>query len=164
MTASRAGGTAATSFALCLVVGCAGPAAEEREPARPLPAAVAEAPARVVLRSWDRRRAAAYAAGSPLRLRALYAGRAGDSDVRLLEGYRSRGWRVAAMRMQVLALAVTAHGQDRWRVRVTDRLAGAVAVRGSRRVLLPRDRASTRTVTLVRGVDGVWRVAAVRPG
>ena len=150
-------------LAVCLVVvGVArGP---EVRPRRGLPSASTDLPAAAVLRTWDRRRAAAYAVGSAEGLRALYVGGAGSSDVRLLEGYRSRGWRVVGMRMQVLALAVTSRESSRLRLRVTDRLVGAVAIRAGERVRLPRDRASTRRLTLVRGRDGVWRVAAVRPG
>jgi hypothetical protein len=125
--------------------------------------ATADTPAMAVLRSWDHRRSAAYAVASPGRLRALYAPgtAAGASDVRLLQGYRSRGWRVVGMRMQVLAVTVLERGRDRWRVRVTDRLADAVAVRAGHRVPLPRDQATTRVVTLTRSADGRWRVAGV---
>jgi hypothetical protein len=118
--------------------------------------------AAAVLRSWDRRRAAAYAAGSPDRLAALYVRDAGVADVRLLERYRSRGWRVVGLRMQVLALSVVGRGPGRLRLRVTDRLASAVAVRAKQRVALPRDRAGTRLVTLTRTGGGRWRVASVR--
>jgi hypothetical protein len=118
-----------------------------------------------VLRAWDVQRSAAYAAGSPQTLRDLYvAGSgAGRSDVRLLGDYRARGYRVVGMRMQVLALRVLEQRQDRLRVEVTDRLEGAVAVGAGGRLTLPRDRPSTRTVTLVRGADGAWRVSAVVP-
>ena len=161
MTGSRLGVVALLSLAVCLaVLGVA--LRPDAQPRLAAPSTSTDLPAAAVLRAWDLRRAAAYAAGSPGRLRGLYARGAGASDVRLLEGYRSRGWRVVDMRMQVLALAVTSRQPDRWRLRVTDRLARAVAVRAGERVPLPRDRASTRVVTLVRGGDGVWRVAAVR--
>ena len=160
MTGSRV--VALALLAVCLVVigMVRGP---EVRPRRGLPSASTDLPAAAVLRAWDRRRAAAYAAGSADRLRALYVRDAGSSDVGLLEGYRSRGWRVVGMRMQVLALAVTSRESSRLRLRVTDRLVGAVAVRAAERVRLPRDRASTQRLTLVRGRDGVWRVASVRP-
>jgi hypothetical protein len=150
-------------LAVCLVLVGVGRSPDHRPGLVP-PSAPTDLAAAAVLRAWDRRRAAAYAAGSPGRLRALYVRRAGSSDVHVLQGYRSRGWRVVGMRMQVLALAVTSREPGRLRLRVTDRLASAVAERAGERVPLPRDRASTRTVTLVRGGDGVWRVAAVRPG
>jgi hypothetical protein len=123
----------------------------------------AQPAALLVLHAWDRRRARAYAAGSPPALRALYlpGSGAGRADVRLLRDYAARGYRVEGMRMQVLAFRVLAHTTGRWRVLVTDRLARAVAVRSGTRLLLPRDRASTRVVTLVRGDDGRWRVSAV---
>jgi hypothetical protein len=123
-----------------------------------------ELPPAKVLRAWDRRRAAAYAASSSRALRAAYVpgSRAGVADLALLGAYRDRGWRVVGLHTQVLALTVLRHSPRRWRLRVTDRLAGGVAVRGGERVSLPRDLASTRVVTLVRGADGRWRVAAVR--
>src|SRR4051794_31356979 len=169
MTGSRLGVASLALLAVCLVVvglgvGVGrGPDVAPRAGSRAgLPSASTDLPAAAVLRGWDRRRAEAYAAGSPVRLRALYVRGAGSSDVHLLEGYRSRGWRVVGMRMQVLAVAVSSREPGRLRLRVTDRLAGAVAVRAGERVRLPRDRASTRTVTLVRGSDGMWRAAAVR--
>lgn len=124
-----------------------------------------EAPAAELLRAWDAQRSAAYAAGSVRMLRDLYvAGSgAGRSDVHLLRGYRARGYRVVGMRMQVLALRLLEERPDRLRVEVTDRLDGAVAVGADSRLTLPRDRPSTRTVTLVRGADGAWRVSAVLP-
>jgi hypothetical protein len=153
-------------LAMCLVV--LGIDRSDRDSCRPAEAASAgrgasvDAAAVAVLRAWDRRRSAAYAAGSPGRLAALYVRDAGSADVRLLEGYRSRGWRVVGLRMQVLALTVLARGPGRLRLRVTDRLASAVAVRAGQRVALPRDRAGTRLVTLTRSAGGGWRVASVR--
>jgi hypothetical protein len=168
MTGSRLGVAAVTSGVVCvlvasLVVAWVGHAPDAGSPNH-VPGMSRDLPAAAVLRSWDRRRAAAYAAGAPGRLRALYVRGAGSSDVDLLDRYRSRGWRVLGMRMQVLALTVTERDTGRLRLRVTDRLTGAVAVRPGERVPLPRDRASTRRVTLLRGRDAVWRVAEVRPG
>jgi hypothetical protein len=117
-----------------------------------------------VLHVWDAQRAAAYQSGSGRRLRALYAvgSSAGEADVRLLARYRSRGFTVAGLRTQVLALEVLTSRRGRLRVRVGDRVVGAVAVRGARRVRLPRDAASSRVIDLVRSGDGRWRVSAVR--
>jgi hypothetical protein len=134
----------------------------------PAPRAIAtpiDVPALRVLRRWDSRRANAYATGSPADLRDLYVAgsRSGEADLRLLSQYRARGWRVTGMRMQVVAIRVLEQRRRRLRIEVTDRLEGAVAVRPGRRVPLPRDRASTRRITLVRGTDGVWRVGAVGP-
>lgn len=119
--------------------------------------------AAAVLRSWDTARGRAFASGDVAALRMLYvAGSpAGTSDVRLLRAYLRRGLRVEEMRMQVLGLEVLDERDRRLRVRVTDRLAGAVAVGEDGRWPLPRDRASTRVVEL-RRVAGEWRVRSVR--
>ena len=120
------------------------------------------APVRL-LRSWDLRRARAYAEGDAAALRRLYVpgSRAGAGDVRLLRSYRRRGLHVTGMRMQLFAVQVVAHTAGRWRVRVTDRLAGAVAVGHGQRIRLPRDQASSHVVTLVRRA-GTWQVGSVR--
>jgi len=117
-----------------------------------------------VLHAWDDRRAGAYRSGSGPTLRSLYAtgASAGDADVRLLRSYRLRGFTVAGMRTQVLSLEVLSSGRDRLRVRVDDRIVGAVAVRGAERLRLPRDTASTRVLTFARSGAGAWRVSAVR--
>ena len=115
-----------------------------------------------VLRGWDRARAAAYAAGSVRSLRVLYVDGAGRADVRLLRSYVRRGYRVEDLRMQLLTVRVLQHRPGLWRLRVTDRLAGAAAVGYGERVALPRDRASTRTVVLRRDRRGDWRVVLVR--
>ena len=129
-------------------------------------------PAADVLRAWDGRRAEAFAAGDLAALRRLYVpgSRAGTADRALLRGYLDRGLRVEGMRVQVLALDVLAQRPGTLRLRVTDRLVGAVAVGESGRVVLPRDEASTRVVVLRRvaatarpaGSPGPWRVASVR--
>lgn len=136
---------------------------------RPVAAAL---PAADVLRAWDGRRAEAFAAGDLAALRRLYVpgSRAGTADRALLRGYLDRGLRVEGMRVQVLALDVLAQRSGSLRLRVTDRLVGAVAVGESGRVALPRDEASTRVVVLRRvaatvrpdGAPGLWRVASVR--
>jgi len=124
-----------------------------------------EPPAAALLRAWDEQRAAAYAAGSARMLRDLYVpgSRAGRADLRVLRAYAGRGLRVEGMRTQVLALRVLVQGPRRSVLEVTDRVADAVAVDGSVRVPLPRDGADTRRVELIRGPDGAWRVASVRP-
>lgn len=121
--------------------------------------------AAAVLHSWDRRRAAAYAAGDPAALRRLYArgSTAADADLRVLRGYLRRGLRVEAMRMQLLDVTVLDRSRGLLRLRCTDRLVGAVAVGAAGRQPLPRDRASTRVLTLVRDRGGAWRVRSVRP-
>ncbi|HJR39290.1 MAG TPA: hypothetical protein VJ819_12995 [Nocardioidaceae bacterium] len=127
------------------------------------PAASRSMPAVDVLHDWDRARARAYAAGDADGLRALYTpgSSAGTADVAILASYTRRGLRVEGMRMQLLALEVLGHRPGRWRLRVTDRLHGAVAVDASGvRLRLPRDQASIRVISL-RRTRGGWRVAAV---
>jgi hypothetical protein len=121
------------------------------------------APGVDVLHRWDRRRARAYAAGDDRALVALYVpgSTAGERDARVMGEYRRRGFRVVGMRMQILAVRVLAHRPGRWRLRVTDRVHEAFAVRDGIRLALPRDQASTRDITLVRAGHGRWRVAAV---
>lgn len=118
--------------------------------------------AAAVLRAWDERRARAWAEGDAARLRGLYVGRAGAADVRLLRRYAARGLRVEDLATQLLAVEVIGRGPRRWRLRVTDRLAGGDVVGADVRFRLPSDRADIRVVRLVRGTDGTWRVAEVR--
>lgn len=118
-----------------------------------------------VLRQWDARRAAAWAAGDTGVLRALYTpdSVAGRRDVSMLRRWVDRGLRVRGMQMQVLGSTVVEETADRLVVRITDRLTGAVAVGRGSRVVLPSDRESTRTISL-RRIAGEWRVAAVSEG
>jgi hypothetical protein len=130
----------------------------------PAPGPGPQAAALRVLHGWDAERADAWARGSLQRLAALYlpGSGAGRADVRLLGRYRARGYVVAGMRTQVLALDVLEHRPGRWTVRVTDRLAAAVAIReGAAPQVLPRDRSSRRVVTLLSAGDGRWRVGSV---
>src|SRR4051812_18448306 len=118
-----------------------------------------------VLHDWDRRRAAAWAAGDVAALRALYlpSSSAAHADVGLLRRYLSRGLRVEGMRMQVLRARVLASTPTVVEVEVTDRLAAGVAVRvDDPRVArrLPADGASTHVVRL-RRLQGRWLVARV---
>jgi hypothetical protein len=130
-------------------------------PASARPAAF---PASDVLREWDSARADAFAEGDVAALRSLYAGgsAAGRSDVALLRAYLRRGLRVEEMQMQLLAVEVLREESRLLRLRVTDRLVGAVAAGEGTRVPLPRDAASTRVVELRLGVDEQWRVSSVR--
>lgn len=115
-----------------------------------------------VLRTWDRARARAWAAGDPGALRRLYTpgSRAGRTDVGLLRGYLGRGLRVTGMRMQVDSVAAVRADDDRLELRVTDRLVRAVAVGRGVRVPLPRDGWTRRRLVLVRAGE-TWRVAEV---
>ncbi|MDQ4055453.1 MAG: hypothetical protein M3237_22555 [Actinomycetota bacterium] len=121
-------------------------------------------PALAALRAWDAGRARAWASGDVTALRSLYtrSSAAGERDASMLRRWWGRGLRVAGMETQVLAARVVDHSDDRLVLVVTDRLARAVAIGQGRRVVLPSDGATTRTVTL-RLVDGVWRVASVLP-
>lgn len=120
-------------------------------------------PASDVLRDWDAARASAFARGDATALRALYSGasRAGTSDLAMLRAYRARELRVRGMRMQILSLEVLDRTPRRLRLEVTDRLVGAVAVGDGQRLVLPRDRPTTRVIELRRS-GGSWRVASVR--
>jgi hypothetical protein len=117
-----------------------------------------------ILHAWDADRSTAYASGRAAPLRELYVpgSSAGRADVELLRRYHRRGLRVTGMRTQVLSLAVLVHRADLWRLRVTDRLVGAVAVGHGSRTTLPRDLPSAHEITLMRADHGKWRVAGVR--
>jgi hypothetical protein len=123
-----------------------------------------------VLRRWDERRAAAYAEGDAERLRGLYApgSSAGGADLRLLRSYTDRGLLVTGLRVQLVDLEVLRRTGARLVMRVQDRVAGGgvVAVgEWQERAQLPRDRPTTRTVTLVREREreqGRWLVRSVR--
>ncbi|MDQ3615249.1 MAG: hypothetical protein M3393_01205 [Actinomycetota bacterium] len=119
-----------------------------------------------VLHAWDAQRSGAYAHADLAALRGLYTvgSRAGTTDVALLRDYLGRGLRVKGLRMQLLAVEVVSSDPRRWRLRVTDRLhAGLVVDRRGRRVVLPRDQATTRIMTLRRvSGDAGWKVSAVR--
>lgn len=98
------------------------------------------------------------------RLSDLYTrgSRAGLHDRAMLAAYLDRGLRVAGLRTQVLVVSLRSWGPGRFTVEVTDRVVGGQAVGGGVRVPLPRDRPSTRVISL-RRVAGAWRVTEVRP-
>jgi hypothetical protein len=133
----------------------------------PAPTAVpASAPARSpaldVLHGWDEARSHAWATGDVAGLRRLYVAgsAAGRADVRLLRRYLARGLVVRQLRMQVFAVHVMRRDDGVLRMRVTDRVAGGVAVTGRQRLRLPADRPTAHTIVL-RRVAGAWRVASV---
>ncbi|WP_109508695.1 hypothetical protein [Nocardioides speluncae] len=117
----------------------------------------------MVLRDWDARRSEAYATADVTALMRLYAAdsSAGANDVAMLRRYAARGLRVTGIRTQILAADVRELSATTMRLRVTDRMVGARAVSRSETVDLPRDRASTRTISFVRR-HGSWVVAEVR--
>ncbi|WP_244928719.1 hypothetical protein [Nocardioides sp. W7] len=123
----------------------------------------ARAEAAAVLADWDRRRAAAWAAGDPAGLGRLYTpgSRAGREDVAMLRRWVDRGLRVTGLRMQVLDVRADNRQGPRWELVVTDRLAGGQAVGRRTRTALPRDGWSTRRIVLEQ-TRGEWRVGAVR--
>lgn len=128
------------------------------ESSRPRPVAV--------LRAWDARRGAAWAAGDTAALDSLYAAgsAAGEADVAMLRAWRARGLRVTGLRPQLLAVEVVARGPGRLIVRVTERLGRAVAVGPGVRRVLPISAPATRRVELRRDGGG-WRVVeAVEAG
>jgi len=139
-------------------------AASSASAAPAAPAARGAAAALEILHVWDADRSSAYASGRAAPLRELYVpgSSAGRADVELLLRYHRRGLRVTGMRTQVLSLAVLVHRADLWRLRVTDRLVGAVAVGHGSRTTLPRDRPSAHEITLMRADQGRWLVADVR--
>ena len=117
------------------------------------------------LAAWDERRAAAYAAGDPAALRALYApgSETGRADRAALRAYAARGLRVDGLRTQLLAVRVVRRSPDGWHLVVTDRLAGGVARGAGVTVSLPRDRPTTWRLEL-RWRPAGWRVVEARPG
>lgn len=123
-------------------------------------AASSRARALAVLRSWDERRAAAYAAGDADALAALYlpGSESGATDRQILRQYLRRGLRVQDMRTQILDLQIEAQDETAMSLVVTDRLSSAVAMGTEVRVRLPRDQATTRKIELQR-VGVSWLVA-----
>ena len=154
---------------LVAAVTTTGPALAVPPLVEPAEISTAEAPASPppveVLRAWDARRADAWARGDLATLASLYTpgSVAGRHDVAMLRSWSARGLVVQRLGTQLLAVEEVAHTRSTWRLRVTDRLVGGLAVGPGVRRELPRDGASTRTVRL-RLVDGAWRVTSVTPG
>lgn len=118
--------------------------------------------AAVVLRSWDLRRAAAWACAERSALARLYApgSRTGARDVRDLARWRSRGFRVVGLRQQVAALHVRRGSERRLVLGVTERTVGGVAIGHHRRTPLPTS-AWVRHRVVLRRVRGRWLVEEV---
>jgi hypothetical protein len=117
----------------------------------------------VLLRDWDRRRAAAWASGDPIALARLYVpgSRTGVRDRLDLRRWADRGLRVTGLRQQVRSVRVIARTRQRLVVVVTDRTVGGVAVAATRRTALPTSGWETHRITLRRSGPG-WRVVEVR--
>jgi hypothetical protein len=132
-----------------------GPAGAAAEPAGRLGSALD------VLHAWDAARAAAYARGDPAALRGLYlpGSTAADADVRMLRRYAERGVRVGWMATQVFRARVLTRSAVTVRLRVVDRVVGAVAA-PARCLRLPA-RPPARRVVELRWDGARWRVAAV---
>ncbi len=130
--------------------------------ARPNVAPRPAARALVVLRAWDRRRAAAWARDDPTALRALYlpGSSTGRRDVAMLAAYHRRGLEVTTMRRQVLDVTVRDRAARTLSLVVTDRLVEARVSGRGLRAALPRSRPATRRIVLRHGRAG-WRVAEV---
>lgn len=145
---------------LVLVSQRSGPPGETSAKASAEPSAAGP---REVLADWDEQRSAAWAQGDVAALRALYVtgSRTGRVDTRMLAAYVDRGLRVETLATQVLAVEVLDEKPDELTVRVTDRLVGGVVTGDETSTPLPRDRPTTRTLSL-RLVDGVWLMAGAR--
>jgi hypothetical protein len=128
----------------------------------PAPPAASRVDPIEVLRAWDQHRARAWASGDPASVSALYVAgsAAGRADRAFLTAYAAHGLRVDRLVMQLLAVDVLTATTDRLVLRVTDRVATAVAVGRGFRTPLPRDEPSTRRVALVRE-GATWLVARV---
>jgi hypothetical protein len=118
--------------------------------------------ARAVLRTWDRRRADAWARADPESLARLYlpTSAAGRRDRAMLAAYHHRGLRVTGMTRQVVRLRVSVVTPRRLEVVVTDRLVDARVVGARVRSAVPDGHLATRRIRLAR-VAGRWQVAEV---
>lgn len=153
-------------------IGLAGVAQAWRTP-EPVPEPVPPAAARThtsaagqalgVLRQWDGRRAAAWAAGDVRRLARLYlpGSRTGRRDVADLRRWVGRGLRVTGLRQQVASLRVVAATSSRITAIVVDRTVDGVAVGRERRLAVPSSAWTTHRIRLALTAGG-WRVAEVR--
>lgn len=115
-----------------------------------------------ILREWDVRREAAWAASDIGALRALYVpgSGAGRADARLLEAYRARDLVVRRLLTQVFAVQVLDRRPATVRLRVLDRVAGGEVVRHGRAGPLASTRPLLREVVF-RRTEGRWKVDEV---
>jgi hypothetical protein len=122
------------------------------------------AEALALLHAWDRRRTHAWSQADPAALADLYTrgSLTGRHDRAMLAAYRARGLRVTGLRTQVLSARLRTWAPHRVTLEVVDRVVSGHAVGGGVRIPLPRDRSSSRVISL-RRVAGAWCVAEVRP-
>ena len=112
-----------------------------------------------VVHAWDARRADAWARADAAALSALYreGSSAGRRDLEALRAWQRRGWVVSGISRQVRSLEVEVAQDDVVRLRLTDRLVGAVARRGSQERHLPAGAFRERTVQW-RRIGTQWRL------
>ena len=116
------------------------------------------------LRAWDAHRAEAWARGDVRLLSTLYTrdSVAGRRDRAMLRAWLARGLVVRGLQTQLLEVREVRRSASMWRLIVTDRLVGGLAVGTRVRRPLPHDAPTTRTVEL-RRVSGSWLVSSVEP-
>ncbi|MFT4287587.1 hypothetical protein [Nocardioides sp.] len=122
-----------------------------------------ESTAAQVLRAWDERRAAAWAAGDAEALAGLYAegAPAAEADLAMLAAWTARGLVVEGLTTQLLGVDVIEEEPDRLLLRVRDRVAAARATGAGVSEPLPAGPIADRDVEL-RRVGEEWLVASVR--
>ena len=124
-----------------------------------------------VLRSWDARRAEAYAAGDVAGLRRLHVPGSplARQDVAVLRRYRERGLRVTRLEQQVFSVDVHEAGARAVTMTVVERLARTPVRRserpqsGSGQWVLPASGFELRTLRFERAAAG-WRLSWARAG
>jgi hypothetical protein len=112
-----------------------------------------------VLRQWDGRRSAAWAAGDVRRLARLYlpGSRTGRRDGAELRRWVDRGLRVTGLRQQVASLRVDDARSARITATVVERTVDGVAIGRGRRLAVPSSTWATHRIRLAH-VAGTWRV------
>lgn len=120
-----------------------------------------------LLRAWDGRRSAAWAAADSTALDALYVvgAPAARAERQMLRAWSERGLRVEGLTNQLLRVEVLDHRHGRWDLEVVGRLeAGRVLSDTGPDLALPYDAARTTRVVLVRGSGGKWVVESLSSG
>lgn len=121
-----------------------------------------------VWQRWDAQRARAWALGDIDGLAKLYApgSGAGRRDVAHLRAWKHRGWVVVGMTRRIESFEVLSSGPTRLRVRLRDRMVGALAQRADNASQAPARRlpegTTTTRVVLLSQSAGRWQVSGVR--